>query len=1037
MGSLLSQPYSAMNIAFDSPWYLLLLLLLPVIWFTSFRSLAGLGYWRRLTAIGLRSIVFALLVFALADIQYRKKNDSMTVLYLLDQSMSIPEDHRTLMKEFVNASVAEHLRVEKEDRVGVVVFGRDAEVETPPLDYFFELDTISSLLDPQYTNLESALQRARALFPEDTAKRIVIVTDGNENLGDSLSEARALADAGISIDVLPVDLPQRSEASVEKVTLPSDVRRGQPFELRVVLNHDAPEGSPPLAGNLRIVRKTGDQETTLTEGPVELAPGKSRFSAVETIDRPDFYTYEARFTAADPNTDTTAQNNIGTAFTHVRGKGHVLVIEDWAETGQFDYMVDRLRASGLEVTLMPSNQLFSSLTDLQRYDTVVLANVPRSSSSEDLLDDGSGANFSDAQISMLVRNTEELGCGLVMIGGRNSFGAGGWVNTELEKAMPVDFQIKSTKVVPVGALALMMHASEMPRGNYWQKRIAIEAIKVLGNRDYCGMIQWNMTDQWLWGQSKGGMLTVGPNRNMMLSRVDTMTVGDMPAFEGAMKKVANSFARLDKQTNKPAVKHMIIISDGDPSPPTRTTLAQYKKLGVKITTVAVGSHGIMGTDTMRNIAEVTGGKYYVVRNANALPRIYQREARRVARPLVKDLEPTRQPILTAQHEIVRGIDPGSFPPMNGYVLTTVKDSALVEVILRSPVPPIEANSTVLAAWPYGLGRSVAFTTDAGRQLAKGWDEWDRYDQFFSQMIRWSMRPTGDTGNFSVATTTEDGKTRVVIDALDKDDEFINVASMGATVVGPDMQPVPLVIEQVAPGRYLGEFESMNPGSYMVSILPGGDQAMIRTGVNVGYSEEFRDRQTNLPLLQTIANLEPAKGKPGVLVGAAQNAMLTNNPQVLPSLLTDDPYRRDLPPAISSQSIWPWMVVLASCLFFGDVFVRRVQIGFEWLVPVWAYIDEKLLGREREAAVPATMSRLQSRKAEVQKQYETRRAETRFDAPEEEVDTTDPSPLDDLGGAKTNRPRPTAQPKVGEETKEEETYTSRLLKAKKDVWKERD
>lgn len=1026
-----------MSIAFDSPWYLLLLVLLPFIWLASYRSLAGLGFWRRLGAITLRSLVFALLVFALADIQYRKKNDSMTVLYLLDQSMSIPEDHRQLMKEFVNESVDEHLRQDKADRVGVIVFGRDAEVEMPPFDYFVGLNDISSLLDPQYTNLESALQRARALFPEDTAKRIVIVTDGNENLGDALSEARALADAGISIDVLPVELPQQSEASVEKVTLPNDVRQSQPFDLRVVLSHDAPEGSPPLLGTLRIKRKTGDREEILAETPVELQVGKNRFQATETIERPDFYTYSAEFTPANPGSDTTAQNNIATAYTHVRGKGHVLVIEDWAEPGQFDYMVDRLRASGLEVTLQPSNQLFGSLTDLQRYDSVVLANVPRSSSDTSFEDEAGGANFTDAQIGMLVRNTEELGCGLVMIGGRNSFGAGGWANTELEKAMPVDFQIKSTKVVPVGALALMMHASEMPQGNYWQKRIAIEAIKVLGSRDYAGLIQWNGTEQWLWGQREGGMLTVGPNRNMMLSRVDTMSVGDMPAFEGAMQKVANSFARLDRQTNKPAVKHMIIISDGDPSEPTAKVLAQFKQMGVKITTVAVGSHGTVGTKTMRKIAEVTGGKYYIVRNANVLPRIYQREARRVARPLVKDLDPPRQPRVVSQHEIVRGIGPDAFPPLNGYVLTTVKDSALVEVVLRSPEPPIEANSTVLAAWPYGLGKTVAFTTDGGRQLAKAWDGWDRYDQFFSQMIRWSMRPSGDTGNFSVSTTTEDGKTRVVIDALDKDEEFVNVATMAATVVGPDMQAVPVTIDQIAPGRYVGEFESMNPGSYMLSILPGGDQGMIRTGVNVGYSEEFRDRETNLPLLQTIANLEPSRGKPGVLVGAEQGSMLTGDPAVLPALLTADPYRRDLPPAVSSQSIWPWMVVLASCLFFGDVFIRRVQIGFEWLRPVWAFIDEKLLGREREAAVPATMSRLQSRKAEVQRQYESRRAETRFEAPAEAPAASEPSPLEGMDEQPAEPRRRPPTPKVGEEQPEEESYTSRLLKAKKDVWKDRN
>ncbi len=382
-----------MSIAFDSPWYLLLLLLLPVIWVSSFRSLAGLGRRRRLAAITVRSLVLMLLVFALADIQYRKKNASMTVIYVLDQSMSIPADHRLLMKDFVNESVEEHLRSEKEDRVGVVVFGRDAEVETPPLEYFVGLNSISSLLDPQYTNLEGALQRARALFPEDTAKRIVVVTDGNENLGDALSEARSLADAGISIDVVPVDLPQRSEASVEKVSLASDVRQGQPFELRVVLNHDAPEGSPPLPGTLRIYRKTGDREEILAETPVELPAGKSRFTATETIERPDFYTYEARFTPADPAADTTAQNNVATAFTHVRGKGHVLVIEDWAEPGQYDYLVDSLRKSGLQVTLQPSNQLFTSLPELQRYDSVVLAGVPRSSSSSSFEDDGSGATL--------------------------------------------------------------------------------------------------------------------------------------------------------------------------------------------------------------------------------------------------------------------------------------------------------------------------------------------------------------------------------------------------------------------------------------------------------------------------------------------------------------------------------------------------------------------------------------------------------------------------------------------------------------------
>ena len=97
-----------------------------------------------------------------------------------------------------------------------------------------------------------------------------------------------------------------------------------------------------------------------------------------------------------------------------------------------------------------------------------------------------------------------MGGGLVVLGGPNSFGAGGWTNTELEQALPVDFEIKSAKVVHVGALVLMMHASEMPQGNQWQKVVAQVAIKALGAQDYCGLLHFQGTDQWLWAAQEGG-----------------------------------------------------------------------------------------------------------------------------------------------------------------------------------------------------------------------------------------------------------------------------------------------------------------------------------------------------------------------------------------------------------------------------------------------------------------------------------------------------------------------------------------------------
>ena len=1037
-----------MPFAFDSPIWLILLVLLPLLWVWSYKSLSGLGGWRRILALTLRSAVVAAIVLALADTQYRKTNEQLTVVYLLDQSASIPIEQREAMVRYVNEATRRHMRTEKEDQASVVAFGRSPEVEVPLVDFPYELPRVESQVDGEYTNLAAAMRRAMALFPPDSAKRVVLITDGNENQGDALREARSLVDKSVSIDALPVPLAPRGEVSVDKVVTPADARRDQPFELRVVLDNQPAPGreNRPVDGRLRIVRKSGEREQTLSEDAVTLPAGKTIFRIPETIESSDFYTYEARFTPNSSRDDASARNNTASSFTHVRGKGQVLLIEDFDFPGEFDTLVAALREEGIEVSVMPSNQLFGTLSELQRFDAVVLANVPRSSGftggaegDPNGIDTSRLDGFTDKQIEIMVRNTEELGCGLVMLGGDRSFGAGDWTGTELEKAMPVDFRIKAAKVTPVGALAMIMHACEFAKGNYWQKVVAREAVGALGPRDYAGVIQWNGTDQWQWGRPLG-MIPVGPNRQKMMARIDRLVVGDMPQFDPAMKVVASSFSNLNNPT--PAIKHCIIISDGDPSPPSNATMQAFIKQKIKITTVAVGALGGHGDlNMMQRIANQTGGKFYVVKNPKALPRIYQREARRVAQPIIRELSPPKSPIvLLPGHEMLEGVfanDTDAPPPIRGYVQTSVKDSSLVNVIMRSPEPPQAKQSTVLATWPYGLGKTVAFTTDAGARWADQWTGWESYDRLFSQMIRWSMRPTGDTGNFNVVTEVIDGKTKVIIDAIDKSGEFLNAQSISATAVGPNLESIPLVIDQTAPGRYIGQFDSEQAGSYLLVINPGSGQGVIRTGVNVGYSDEFRDRVTNEPLLTSIANLEARGGKPGRLIGGESGARLPIDPAAgtpLPEeLLAEDVYRRDLPPAEARQSVWPWLVLIGSVVFVGDIFVRRVQFGFEWFWTTVAYGREKLFGTEVETKRAETMSRLRSKKKELRAGAESQAASTRFELP-----TDGPVKESPLDAPEPTQPKPrmSSAPEKKEEPKQE-SYTERLLKAKKKAQRDRD
>jgi hypothetical protein len=304
-----------------------------------------------------------------------------------------------------------------------------------------------------------------------------------------------------------------------------------------------------------------------------------------------------------------------------------------------------------------------------------------------------------------------------------------------------------------------------------------------------------------------------------------------------------------------------------------------------------------------------------------------------------------------------------------------------------------------------------------------------YDKFFGQVIGWSMRPVGDEGNFTVSTESADGQIRVVVTALDKNDEFLNFLEMSGTVVGPTLEPVPMKMEQAAPGRYVGSFPARNSGSYFLMVNPGGGRAPIRTGVSVPYSDEFRAKAANVGLMEQLAALKPKGGAPGKRIDAPAD------PDQIAPMLAVNSFRHDLARATSSQDIWFHLVFAASCLFFADVFIRRVQVSFAWAPRLAGRVWNRVLGRTPEAAQPETIQRLRSRKAQLTEQVDRMRAGARFE------------PTPGAGGKREVREIispaagraavPPRQEPAASEQEEDDSYTSRLLKAKKKAWQERD
>src|SRR5262249_20210384 len=159
------------------------------------------------------------------------------------------------------------------------------------------------------------------------------------------------------------------------------------------------------------------------------------------------------------------------------------------QAGRFDKFVQLLRKNELDVTVRDTRRPFDNLADLQQFDAVILADAPRVS--------GDGATeltqFSDEQIHQLVQNTEHFAFRLIVLGGPNSYGAGGWTNTELEKALPVDCQVQASKVNAVGALMLVIDSSGSMSGDKtaWSRAAAVATAQMLGAHDYIGVVTFD------------------------------------------------------------------------------------------------------------------------------------------------------------------------------------------------------------------------------------------------------------------------------------------------------------------------------------------------------------------------------------------------------------------------------------------------------------------------------------------------------------------------------------------------------------------
>jgi Ca-activated chloride channel family protein len=483
------------------------------------------------------------------------------------------------------------------------------------------------------------------------------------------------------------------------------------------------------------------------------------------------------------------QNNVASAATFVAGPGVVLVVEPEGDELPAASLVEALANAHVAVRRIASPDFPLRLPQLLDVDCVVLANIDSSL-------------LSPVQQDMLVRYVRDLGGGLVMVGGSNSFGAGGWINSPVADILPVDLDPPQKKQLPQGALVLVIDRSGSMSGEKLRlcKRAAIGAINTLSKLDEAGVIMFDTVAEWVVPLAKAD------DKAEIDRKIRAVPEGGGTDMHPAMAKAIEALKK------RKGIRHVILLTDGQTNNPgdCQQDAADMKKAGITCSTVAVGPDA--DRPLLAGIATLTGGTPYKATDPSQVPQIFIKEAQIVRRSLIQESEAG---FAVARASSISEVAPGTeaVPTVNGYVLTGAK-SGLAQTVLATP-----DKDPILATGPAGLGRVVAFTSSADARWAKSWVAWGGYPRFWEQTIRWASK-AGQPGDCEILTEVAGRAIMVTIESAEADGKIVPIGNLAAQVIDPEMASTPLSLQQVGPGQ-IRPARSFASGSACFASRSGG------------------------------------------------------------------------------------------------------------------------------------------------------------------------------------------------------------------------
>jgi len=853
-------------LTFEQPLLLLLLFPIGLLVFLTWRRMSlPFPKTQRYMILACRLALFSLIVSALAGLTVSLPTSRQAVVFVGDISASTTPQ-RAFIEQWINNAIR-HKR--PDDQVGIVAVGRNALVEQS-ISTQINFSQFESTPDTSYTDLAAGLRLAAAILPTDSERRIVLLTDGQQNLGDALQEAQLLQQEGIRLDVVPLPAFNGPEARIDQLSAPTELRTNERFLLHATLF-----SSVAQQATLRLYL----DQTLLLQLSLHLVVGEQDVSFNVMAPPAGFHTYRITL---DAPFDTISQNNEAAAFVNVQGPPHVLVIEGQPNAGH--NIVAALKATHINVTLGTPTDVPLTLGELAGYSTVVLADVP-------------AVALGTTRMQVLQTFVRDLGRGLVVSGGENSYGVGGYAGTPLEQTLPLRMDIPQHKDTPSIAIVLIIESLEAPDPVNISKEAAKGVINLLTPRDQVGISDAS-------GQLVVPMQHV-TNRAAIDHAIDAMNPDDPASY---MPDLINAESVLTHTDAK--IKHVILLGDGDASDNYTPQILKMVSEHISLSIVGTNIGSFQDLAMLQQMASVGKGRFYEADNPNTIPQILLKETQQAARRAI--VEEPFIPAIVGSHPILTGLGP--LPQLDGYVATTPKPAAQLVLISQEDDP-------VLTVWQYGLGRVAAWTSDALGLWTANWLRWNNVPLWWANLVTWTL-PTPDS-QLIVNGEIANGSGHVIMDLPPGTQAPPgSQQQVQATIIAPDLSQQTITLQPTAPGRWEGNFPTAQVGAYLLRVTwqahssNSTSQLTTTTGLVVPYSPEYRSIGTNLPFLKLLAQ---AGG--GSILGPRD---------------TTAAFSSNLPPVYSGLLITFWLFALAALLLPVDIALRRLSsleflvVGYRWL-----------------------------------------------------------------------------------------------------------